>query len=65
LEDQGVATETISERTQIYVHIRSIKWKAAIRQKDDADTRLAIPAEPKLDVALRFSAIGDSFAGLQ
>jgi len=40
------------------------KVKAAI-QKDDTNMRLAIPAESKLNVTLRFLATGDSFAGLQ
>jgi len=59
-----VATETFFRMNpNLHLYLFN-KAKAAIR-KNDTDTSLAIPAESKLDVTLRFLAVGDSFVSLR
>lgn len=63
LEDQGGYRNFFRMDPNLHLYLFN-KIKLTI-QKKDTNMRLAIPAECKLDVTLRFLATGDSFSSLQ
>jgi len=63
LEDQSGYRNFFRIDPSLHLYLLS-KIKVAI-QKNDTNMTLAIPAESKLNVTLRFLATGDSFSSLQ